>query len=121
MVRKKQPIGVGETFRVSVLPSVKGRSVALLTPQTMDVPNGESFTIRAKVSPGRRGLVVERQAFVDGAWNTVQRGTTGKGGRVVFRVAKAAPAGATYTYRIVVIAKRQAAGASPDITVNVAS
>ena len=121
VVRKKQPIGVGETFRVSVVPSVKGRSVALKTPQTMDVPNGEPFTIRAKVSPGRRGLTVERQAFVDGEWKTVQRGTTGKGGRVVFRVDKAAPAGATYTYRIVVIAKRQAAGASPDITLNVTS
>jgi hypothetical protein len=39
----------------------------------------------------------------------------------VFRVKKAAPAGATYTYRILVVAKRQAAGASPDITVNVVS
>ena len=60
-----------------------------------------------------------RQALVNGEWQTVQRGTTKKGGRVVFRVKKAAPAGATYTYRILVIAKKQAAGASPDITVNV--
>ena len=121
VVRKKQPIGVGETFRVSVVPSVKGRSVALTSPQTMDVPAGSSFTIRARVSPGGRGLEVWRQALVDGEWQTVQRGTTGKGGRVVFRVKKASPAGATYTYRIVVIDKKQAAGASPDFTVNVGS
>ncbi|MGA1146565.1 MAG: SpoIID/LytB domain-containing protein [Candidatus Nanopelagicales bacterium] len=119
VVRKKQPIGVGETFRVSVVPSVKGRSVALVSPQTMDVPAGQSFTIRATVAPGRKGLEVWRQALVDGEWRTVQRATTKKGGRVVFRVKKAAPAGARYTYRLLVVAKRQAAGASPDITVNV--
>jgi SpoIID/LytB domain protein len=119
VVRKKQPIGVGETSRVAVVPSVKGRTVALTTPQAMDVPAGKSFTIRAKVAPGRKGLAVWRQALVNGEWQTVQRGTTKKGGRVVFRVKKAAPAGATYTYRILVIAKKQAAGASPDITVNV--
>ena len=121
VVRKKQPIGVGETFRVSVVPSVKGRSVALQTPQTMDVPQGKPFTIRARVSPGRTGLTVWRQALVDGEWQTVQRGTTGPRGRVVFRVKRAAPEGASYTYRIVVVDKKQAAGASPDITVNVVS
>lgn len=119
VVRKKQPIGVGETSRVSVVPSVKGRTVALTTPQTMDVPAGKPFTIRAKVAPSRKGLTVWRQALVDGEWRTVQRGTTKKGGRVAFRVKKAQPAGATYTYRILVVAKQQAAGASPDITVNV--
>ncbi len=119
VVRKKQPIGVGETFRVAVVPSVKGRTVALTTAQTMDVEAGKPFTIKATVAPGRRGLTVWRQALVDGEWRTVQRGVTKKGGRVVFRVKKANPAGATYTYRILVVAKKQAAGASPDITVNV--
>lgn len=119
VVRKKQPIGVGETFRVSVVPSVKARSVALTTPQVIDVPAGASFTIKAKVRPKRKGLTVWRQAFVDGEWRTVQKSKTKKGGRVVFKVKKAAPAGASYTYRILVVAKRQAAGASPDITVNV--
>ena len=119
VVRKKQPIGVGENFRVAVVPSVRGRTVALTTPQTMDVAAGKSFTIRAKVAPGRKGLTVWRQALVDGEWQTVQRGTTKKGGRVVFRVKRAAPAGATYTYRVLVVDKQQAAGASPDITVNV--
>ena len=118
-MRKKQPIGVGETFRVSVVPSVKSRSVALITPQTMTVPAGESFTLKARVRPKRKGLVVWRQAYVDGEWRTVQRSKTKKGGRVVFRVKKAAPAGASYTYRILVIAKKQAAGVSQDITVNV--
>lgn len=119
VVRKKQPIGVGDISRVAVVPSVKGRTVALATPQAMDVPAGKPFTIRAKVAPGRKGLTVWRQALTNGEWQTVQRGTTKKGGRVVFRVKKAAPAGATYTYRILVIARQQAAGASPDITVNV--
>ena len=119
VVRKKQPIGVGETFRVSVVPSVKARSVALVTPQVMDVPAGKPFTIKATVRPKRKGLTVWRQAYVDGEWRTVQRGKTKKGGRVVFKVKKAAPAGASYTYRILVVAKKQAAGASQDITVNV--
>jgi len=121
VVRKKQPIGVGETFRVSVVPSVKARSVALVTPQVMDVPAGQPFKIKAKVRPKRKGLTVWRQAFVDGEWRTVQRSKTKKGGRVVFKVKKAAPAGASYTYRILVVAKKQAAGASQDITVNVTS
>ncbi len=119
VVRKKQPIGVGDVFRVSVVPSVKPRSVALITPSVMDVPAGKPFAIKAKVRPKRKGLTVWRQAFVDGEWRTVQRSTTKKGGRVVFRVKKAAPAGATYTYRILVVAKKQAAGASQDVTVNV--
>jgi len=119
VVRKKEPIGVGETFRVAVTPSVKARSVALVTPQEMNVANGEPLTIRAKVRPKRKGLTVWRQALVDGEWRTVQRSKTKKGGRVVFRIKKAAPAGASYTYRILVVAKRQAAGASQDITVNV--
>lgn len=119
VVRKKQPIGVGEPIRVNVVPSVKARSVALTTPQVMDVPAGKSFRITATVRPKRKGLTVWRQAFVDGEWRTVQRSKTKKGGRVVFRVKKAAPAGASYTYRILVVAKKQAAGASPDITVNV--
>lgn len=119
VVRKKQPIGVGEPIRVSVVPSVKARTVALTTPQSMDVPVGKSFTIKAKVRPKRKGLTVWRQALVDGEWRTVQRSKTKKGGRVVFRIKKAAPAGASYTYRILVVAKKQAAGASQDITVNV--
>jgi len=119
VVRKKQPIGVGETFRVSVVPSVKSRSVALVTPQTMTVPVGKPFAIKARVRPKRKGLTVWRQAYVDGEWRTVQRAKTKKNGRVVFRIKKAAPAGASYTYRILVIAKKQAAGVSQDITVNV--
>jgi 5-hydroxyisourate hydrolase-like protein (transthyretin family) len=119
VVRKKQPIGVGEPIRVSVVPSVKARTVALTTPQAMNVPVGKSFTIKAKVRPKRKGLTVWRQALVDGEWRTVQRSKTKKGGRVVFRIKKAAPAGASYTYRILVVAKKQAAGASQDITVNV--
>ena len=95
VVRKKQPIGVGDVFRVSVVPSVKPRSVALITPSVMDVPAGKPFAIKAKVRPKRKGLTVWRQAFVDGEWRTVQRSTTKKGGRVVFRIKKAAPAGAT--------------------------
>ena len=121
VVRKKQPIGVGETFRVSVVPSVKARSVALITPQVMNVAAGDSFKLKARVRPKRKGLTVWRQALVDGEWRTVQRSKTKKGGRVVFTIKKAKPAGATYTYRLLVIAKKQAAGASPDITVNVSS
>jgi hypothetical protein len=44
---------------------------------------------------------------------------TAKKGRVIFRIKKAKPAGATYTYRLLVVDNRQAAGVSPLITVAV--
>ena len=121
VVRKQQPIGIGETTRVQVIPSVKPRTVRLLTPQSIDVAAGKPITIRARVTPQRAGLTVWRQALVDGEWQTVQRSKTNKKGRVSFRINRAAPAGANYTYRLVAVEDQQAAGASPDITVNVGS
>jgi hypothetical protein len=117
VVRKKSPIGMSQDIAVTVIPSVKQRSVALVTPARIDAPAGKPFTITAKVRPFRSGLVVWRQALVNGEWKTVDKARTQAKGRVTFRVKRAAPAGATYTYRLVVVDKAQAAGVSPEFTV----
>ena len=119
VVRKKQTIGLSETINVAVVPSVKPRTVALVSDAQVSVPAGSGFVIKANVRPKKAGLLVWRQALVNGEWVTVQKARTKANGRVVFRVKKATPAGATYTYRLIVVDKKQAAGASPDITVSV--
>ena len=121
VVRKKSPIGMSQDIAVTVIPSVKQRSVALVTPARIDAPAGKPFTITAKVRPFRSGLLVWRQALVNGEWTTVDKARTQAKGRVTFRVKRAAPAGATYTYRLVVVDKAQAAGVSPEFTVVVGS
>jgi ribosomal protein L23 len=121
VVRKKSPIGMSQDIAVTVIPSVKHRSVALVTPARIDAPAGKPFTITAKVRPFRSGLLVWRQALVNGEWTTVDKARTQAKGRVTFRVKRAAPAGATYTYRLVVVDKAQAAGVSPEFTVVVGS
>ena len=117
VVRKKAPIGMSQDIAVTVVPSVKARSVALVSPTRIDAPAGKSFTIKAKVRPFKSGLMVWRQALVNGEWVTVDKARTKAKGRVIFRVKRAAPAGATYTYRLVVVDKAQAAGVSPEFTV----
>ncbi len=121
VVRKKAPIGMSQDIAVTVIPSVKQRSVALVSPARIDAPAGAPFAITAKVRPFRSGLVVWRQALVNGEWVTVGKARTQAKGKVTFRVKKAAPAGATYTFRLVVIDKSQVAGVSPEFTVAVGS
>ena len=85
---------------------------------------GKGFTVKAVVRPKKKGLVVWRQVLVgtdpvNGEWKTADVKRTDSKGRVSFRVKKAKPEGANYTYRLVVVDDRQAAGASPLITVSV--
>jgi SpoIID/LytB domain protein len=121
VVRKKAPIGMSQDISVTVISSVKARSVALVTPVSIDAPAGKPFAIKAKVRPFKSGLIVWRQALVNGEWVTVDKTRTKAKGKVTFKVKRAAPAGATYTYRLVVVDKAQAAGVSPEFTVVVGS
>lgn len=119
VVRAGQPIGMSEQITVTVVPSVAPRTVRLIGPTARTAKEGERVVIRARVRPADAGLVVVRQVLTDGQWVNADRARTDARGRVRFVIAKARPAGATYTYRLVVIDRRQAAGASPDITLAV--
>jgi hypothetical protein len=121
VVRKMAPIGMSQDISVTVTPSVKARSVALVTPIKIEAAAGKPFAITAKVRPFASGLMVWRQALVNGEWVTVDKARTKAKGKVTFKVKRAAPAGATYTYRLVVVDKAQAAGVSPEFTVVVGS
>jgi hypothetical protein len=121
VVRKMAPIGMSQDISVTVTSSVKARTVALVTPVKIDVPVGKPFTIKAKVRPFKSGMMVWRQALVNDQWVTVGKTRTKAKGTVNFKVKRAGPAGATYTYRLVVVDKAQAAGVSPSFTVVVGS
>jgi hypothetical protein len=76
------------------------------------------------VRPAKKGLTVWRQVLVSGdvetgEWRTVQIKKTKKNGKVSFLIKKAKPAGAVYTYRLLVVDNRQAAGVSPIISLEV--
>ena len=122
--KKKNIVGASTELSVGVIPSVKQRAVSLVSPQTVAVNVGKAMTIKAIVRPKKKGLTVWRQVLVSGdpatgEWKTAQVKKTAKNGRVSFRIKKAKPAGATYTYRLLVVDNRQAAGVSPLITVTV--
>lgn len=119
VVRQGQPIGLSDHMAVTVVPSVTPRTVVLKSPAAIDVRAGKPVTITARIRPRVEGMLVVRQALSGDQWVTVDRARTDAKGRVTFTIKKAKPAGAVYTYRLVAIERRQAAGASPDITVTV--
>jgi SpoIID/LytB domain protein len=119
VVRKGQPIGLSDQMSVTVVPSVAPRTVVLKTPTAIEVRAGKSVTITARIRPRSEGIVVVRQALSGDQWVTVDRARTNAKGRVTFTIKKAKPSGATYTYRLVAVERRQAAGASPEIIVTV--
>jgi SpoIID/LytB domain protein len=123
-VKKKAIVGASTELSVGVVPSVKPRTVALVTEPAVTVAAGKGLKIAAIVRPKKKGLTVWRQVLVSGdpetgEWRTADTKRTAKNGRVNFRIKKATPAGATYTYRLVVVDNRQAAGVSPLITITV--
>ncbi len=122
--KKKNIVGASPELSIGVVPSVKPRTVSLVSAQTVSVAAGKPVTLTAIVRPKKKGLTVWRQVLVSGdpetgEWKTVDVKKTKKKGRVVFRIKKAKPAGATYTYRLLVVDDRQAAGVSPVVTVTV--
>jgi hypothetical protein len=123
-VKKKTIVGASTELSVGVVPSVKPRTVALVTEPAVTIAAGKGLKIAAIVRPKKKGLTVWRQVLVSGdpetgEWRTADTKRTAKNGRVNFRIKKATPAGATYTYRLVVVDNRQAAGVSPLITITV--
>jgi SpoIID/LytB domain protein len=117
-------VGTSAELAIGVVPSVKQRTVSLLSPAAVTKKEGKSFTISAKMRPGKKGLTVWRQVLVSGdpetgEWRTVGTTKTKAGGKISFTVKKATPAGTNYLYRLVVVDDRQAAGVSPLIAVNV--
>jgi len=122
--KKDVIVGASAELAIGVVPSVKQRTVALISSVTVSKKDGKSFVIKAKMRPGKIGLTVWRQVLVSGdpqtgEWRTVGKTKTRAGGKIAFTVKKATPAGTTYQYRLVVVANRQAAGVSPVITVSV--
>jgi SpoIID/LytB domain protein len=122
--KKAVIVGTSIELAIGVVPSVKQRTVSLLSPATVSKKDGKSFTISAKMRPGKKGLTVWRQVLVSGdpetgEWRTVGTTKTKARGKISFTVKKATPAGATYIYRLLVVDDRQAAGVSPLVTVTV--
>lgn len=117
-------VGTSAELAIGVVPSVKQRTVSLISPAAVSKKEGKRFTITAKMRPGKKGLAVWRQVLVSGdpetgEWRTVGKSKTKAGGKITFTVKKATPAGATYLYRLLVVDNRQAAGVSPVITVTI--
>jgi SpoIID/LytB domain protein len=122
--KKKNIVGASAELSIGVVPSVTPRTVSLISESAISVAAGKAITIKAIVRPKKKGLTVWRQVLVSGdpatgEWKTMDTTKTAKKGRVIFRIKKAKPAGATYTYRLLVVDNRQAAGVSPLITVAV--
>jgi SpoIID/LytB domain protein len=63
---------------------------------------GSSVRFTGLVKPQAKGLVVERQMLVNGAWVLKAKTKTKKGGAYTFTIKKAVPEGARYSYRVVV-------------------
>ena len=121
---KAEIVGASPDLTLGVVPSVKPRQVSLLSLPTVSVKEGKKVLIKAKVRPAKEGLTVWRQVLVSGdvetgEWKTVQTKKTKKNGKVLFLIKKAKPAGAVYTYRLLVVDDRQAAGVSPIISLEV--
>lgn len=122
--KKKVIVGTSAELAIGVVPSVKMRTVALISPAAISKKDGKPFVIKAKMRPGKKGLTVWRQVLASGdpetgEWRTVGKTKTKAGGKISFKVKKATPAGAIYLYRLVVVDNRQAAGVSPVISVTV--
>jgi SpoIID/LytB domain protein len=122
--KKKIIVGTSAELGIGVVPSVRQRTLSLLSPATVSKKDGKSFVIKAKMRPGTKGLTVWRQVLASGdpetgEWLTVGKTKTKAGGKISFTVKKATPAGTTYLYRLVVIDNRQAAGVSPITTLTV--
>jgi hypothetical protein len=70
---------------------------------TLAPKEGSSLRFRGQVAPATAGIQVDRQMLVDGQWKTVATKTTKANGSYSFKVKKAVPAGAVYSYRVVAV------------------
>lgn len=122
--KKKNIVGVSSELSIGVVSSVTPRTVSLRSEAAISVAVGKGLVIKAIVRPKKKGLTVWRQVLISGdpetgEWKTVDTKKTAKNGKVAFRIKKAKPGGTNYTYRLLVVVDRQAAGVSPLISVAV--
>ena len=98
-------------------------TVALTIGPSLTPKPGSRLVFTGKVRPkkGAKGVRVERQRLDKGVWTTVARTRTNAKGRFTFVVKKAAPAGASYQYRVVAVRKGAIIGASEAATVTIGS
>ena len=80
---------------------------------------GSPVVFRGQVSSKAKGLTVERQMLVNGEWTMKARTTTKAKGRYAFTIKKAVPAGATYTYRVVVFENGAPIATGPEKVVKI--
>ena len=101
--------------------SVGGIRVTMKIGPTLRPRAGTSVRFFGKVRPkkGAKGIIVERQMLVDGSWVVKDRTRTNKSGRYSFRIKKAVPAGATLSYRVVVIRKGEVVASSDEQAITV--
>ncbi len=111
----------GESTADNPVASVGGIRVTMKIGPTLRPRAGTSLTFVGRVRPkkGAKGLIVERQMLVNGAWVVKDRTRTNKAGRYTFRVKKATPAGATYSYRVVVMQKGDVVASSEEQQITV--
>lgn len=109
-LKLKSPYVISVNGEVGVpvaVPAVAGATapitVSLNIGPTLTPKEGSSLNFRGQVAPATAGIEVDRQMLVDGAWKTVATKTTKANGSYSFKVKKAVPAGAVYSYRIVVV------------------
>ena len=78
-------------------------TVSMNISPTLVPKEGSSLRFRGQVAPATAGVQVDRQMLVDGQWKTVATKTTKANGSYLFKVKKAVPAGAVYSYRVVAV------------------
>jgi hypothetical protein len=78
-------------------------TVSMNISPTLAPKEGSSLRFRGQVAPATAGIQVDRQMLVDGQWKTVATKTTKANGSYSFKVKKAVPAGAVYSYRVVAV------------------
>ena len=111
----------GESTADNPVASVGGIRVTMKIGPTLRPRAGTSLTFVGRVRPkkGAKGLIVERQMLVNGAWVVKDRTRTNKAGRYSFRIKKATPAGTTYSYRVVVMQKGEVVASSEEQQITV--
>ena len=85
-----------------VTPAAPVATTVTMKVSTAKPREGKPVRFTGQVSSQARGLIVERQMLVNGQWATKAKTKTKAKGRYSFTVKKAVPAGAEYTYRVVV-------------------
>ncbi|MBI1351149.1 MAG: SpoIID/LytB domain-containing protein [Actinomycetales bacterium] len=99
-------------------PTVKQRTVSLLTPTAVEVRKGGRYKVVGVVRPAKAKLKAWRQQLVGGEWVTVAKDRTNPKGRYRFVVRKT-KANTAGTYRVLVVRKKAVVGVSPEFTVAV--